>query len=299
MDTTWFQREKVEKMAYPEGMRAIPREPGFLLVDDEKLYYETVGAGEPVVFCHGMGGNGGIWYQQVAAFASQYQVVVWDQRGFGRSTDNGRRCNPVTAVQDLRRLLDHLDIDRAHLIGQSMGGWAALGFAVEAPDRVRSLTLASTTAGIPLPPEIVHSAAQKPTTDRPETQLLGRHPAIDERLSERDPALSYLYQVLGSFGAERSNAAMMTELLATAYDSDRIAKVDCPVLFVFGENDQTIPAPLIKVLAASVRGALTVEIPEAGHSPYFESAFTWNTIVKRFLESRAAPSSESLIRGLW
>ena len=286
-------------MTYPEGIRAIPREPGFLFVDDEKLYYETVGTGEPVVFCHGMGGNGGIWYQQVAAFASQYQVVVWDQRGFGRSTDNGRQCSPVTAVQDLRRLLDHLGINRAHLIGQSMGGWAALGFAVEAPDRVRSLTLASTTAGIQLPPEIVHAVTQNRPIDRPETQFLGQHPAIDEHLPERDLALSYLYQVLGSFGTERSNASLMAELLTTTYDSERIAQVDCPVLFVFGENDQTIPATLIRVLAASMRGALTVEIPDAGHSPYFESAYTWNTIVKRFLENRTVPSSESLIRGLW
>ncbi len=286
-------------MTNSEDTRAIPRKSGFLSVDGEKLYYEAVGAGEPVVFCHGLGGNGGIWYQQVAAFASDYRVVVWDQRGFGRSTDNEHRSSPATAVQDLSRVLDHLSIERAHLIGQSMGGWAALGLTVRAPERVRSLVLASTTGGIPLPPEILRSVTQEPAPERPQTQFLGQHPALDERFVERDLALSYLYQVLGSFGTERSNASLMAELLTTTYDPDRIAQIDCPVLFVFGENDQVIPAPLIKALAVSVRGALTVEIPGAGHSPYFESAFTWNAIVRRFLQNRTVPSSESLVDGLW
>ena len=127
---------------------AIARETGFLERDGERIYWESLGAGPPLVLCHGMGGNHAVWFQQVAFFARDRRVVVWDHRGFGRSTDRAGRSGPEVAVADLRALFDHLALKRVDLVGQSMGGWTALGLALESPARIRSLVLADSLGGI-------------------------------------------------------------------------------------------------------------------------------------------------------
>jgi len=103
---------------------------GFMEYEGEQIYYEVTGTGPPVILSHGLGGNHAIWYQQVPALSQDYQVITWDQRGFGRSTNTGGNASPLTAVRDLKALMDHLKIEKAHLIGQSMGGWAVMGFAL-------------------------------------------------------------------------------------------------------------------------------------------------------------------------
>ena len=122
---------------------------GFVEHDGERIYYETAGvpSGPVVVFTHGMGGNHTIWYQQVAYFAPFCRVITWDQRGFGRSTNLTGSASPRNAAADLAALLQHLDAGGVHVIGQSLGGWASLGFALRHPQRVRSLVLADTIAG--------------------------------------------------------------------------------------------------------------------------------------------------------
>ena len=126
---------------------------GFVVVGGERIYYESTGSGEVVVFSHGAGGNHAIWVHQTPVFAEKFRVVTWDQRGWGKSTDvRGLAGDSDTAVEDLRRLLDHLDIDAAHLVGQSMGGWAVAGFALRYPERTRSLVLANTYGGLSTEP---------------------------------------------------------------------------------------------------------------------------------------------------
>lgn len=127
----------------------IARAEGFLRTSDgEDIWYETAGEGPPLVLCHGLGGNTAVWFQQVPHFADRYRVISWDQRGFGRSSNTEGRHGPVTAVADLRALLDHLGVERCVVVGQSMGGWAALGAALQEPDRVAAVVLASTTGGV-------------------------------------------------------------------------------------------------------------------------------------------------------
>ena len=129
----------------------LARQSSFVEMDGERLYCESVGEGDPLVLCHGVGGNHAVWYQQVPVFARTRRVVTWDHRGFGRSTDSTGESAPDLSVRDLAAILDHLRVDRADLVGQSMGGWTALGYALEHPERVRSLTLADTLGGITSP----------------------------------------------------------------------------------------------------------------------------------------------------
>ncbi len=117
--------------------------------DGESLDVEVLGeGGVPLVLSHGPGGNHAVWIHPAAHFARDRTVVLWDHRGFGRSTDHADRTSPSVAAADLLAILDHLGIERADLVGQSMGGWTSLGAALVLPQVVRSLVLADSLAGL-------------------------------------------------------------------------------------------------------------------------------------------------------
>lgn len=270
----------------PGTVGPIERAHNFVASRGELIYYETAGRGEAVVLCHGAGGNHIAWYQQVPVFARSYQVITWDQRGFGRSTSKAEAAGPAEAVNDLRAILDALGIHRAHLIGQSMGGWAALGFAVAYPERVRSLVLADTIGGI-YTPEIRKAVdaylAQAAATPNPESLPLGQHPALHDSLLRRDPARAFLYQELSLLNAAPALGGVLQK--NTSYAPEALAALRCPVLFVVGSHDRIFPPPMIREAAALVPHARVVEIPGAGHSPYFEKPEAWNGIVLPFLRA--------------
>lgn len=256
-------------------------ESGFVTSGGESIYYEDVGEGEPVVFCHGLGGNHAIWYQQVPVFAQHYRVITWDQRGFGRSTNDDGESSPKAAVADLLALFDHLEIERAHLIGQSMGGWAVLGFSLEHPERVRSLVLADTIGGIYTEAienhfdEYIRQVVSGPPVDQ---MPIVRHPALGEGLASDDPAQAFLYRQIGSL-APPAPANMGMLLRQTAYEPKRLRALNINTLFVVGSNDPIFPPPVIREAATQLTDATVIEIPETGHSPYFERAAVWNRVV--------------------
>ena len=252
---------------------------GYLEVEGERLYYETYGAGTPLVLCHGLGGNHAIWYQQVAHFARRYRVITWDQRGFGRSSNDAGQTGPAAAVRDLAALLDALDLQQPHLVGQSMGGWAALGHALEHVGRVRSLVLADSIGGIYTPQVRASYEAFRPRRcDR-----IGSHDAVAAGLSETDLAKAFLYEQIGDTPPPLQ--ARMRELLReTEQDRNAIARLAVPTLLVVGSEDPIFPPHVIREAAGVLPDARVAEIDGAGHSPYFERPDAFNDVVECFLE---------------
>jgi len=260
------------------------RETGFLEREGERIYYETSGDGPPLVLTHGAGGNHAVWFQQVPRFARERRVVLWDQRGFGRSSAHGGANTPARASADLAALLAHLGIARADLIGQSMGGWAVLGLALAQPERVRSLVLADTPGGIDTP-ELRAAWANIGRGGGFASQELGRHAAVAADFFERHPERATLYQQLGGFGDPKL-ADVLPALVAARHDAAVLAKLACPVLLIVGAVDGLFSPEVIaasaKQLPAASR-ARVVTIPCAGHSPYFEDPDAWNRAVTEFL----------------
>ncbi len=256
---------------------------GCVTSSGEEIYYEVAGDGDDVVVLgHGLGGNHAVWFQQVPVLAQRYRVVTWDQRGFGMSSNRAGASGPPAAVDDLHALLDHLGVDRAHLVGQSMGGWAVLGFALRSPDRVRSLVLADTTGGIVNDAvREVMASTQRRTV---EPGVLGSHPAIGSAV---EPTRAFLYQQLGGFRGAIDEADMIGKLFGTQYPLDDVARLDLHVLCVVGADDDLMPPAAIREVAGVLRGARVVEIAGAGHSPYFERPDEWNAAVLDFLASTA------------
>ena len=124
----------------------------FMVNDGFRLYYEDTGGNAPtIVFLHGAGGNHLSWWQQVPVFAEEYRCVTLDQRGFGQSPDVAGGPGPAALASDALAVLDHLQIARAAVIAQSMGGWAAVGAAVRAPERFWAIVLANTVGNLTSP----------------------------------------------------------------------------------------------------------------------------------------------------
>src|SRR5262245_19557871 len=111
-----------------------------LELDGVSLYYEVHGEGPCIAFAHGAGGNALSWWQQVPAFAPRHRCIVFDQRGWGRSTTS-TPPDPALFAGDLAALLDHLGVEKTALVGQSMGGWTVTGCAAARPERVTHLAL--------------------------------------------------------------------------------------------------------------------------------------------------------------
>ena len=121
--------------------------PGRLEIGKFQLYYERAGSGPAIVFLHGLGGNHLSWWQQMPYFMRWFDCITVDQRSFGLSPDpDGTFCDAHPS--DLGALLDHLKIDKAVLVGQSMGGWTIVGYAIEHPERVAAMVMADTPGGI-------------------------------------------------------------------------------------------------------------------------------------------------------
>ena len=260
------------------------RRSGFVDHDGERLHYELVGeGGTPLVLCHGAGGNHASWFQQVATFAADRAVVTWDHRGYGRSSDHADRSGPAVAVHDLLAVLDHLGIDRCDLVGQSMGGWTAVGVALARPGLVRSLVLADSLGGFTSDAVAAAMAApRRVQADSPGDGPLGRHPALDAGFAGRRPELAHLYQSLGSMGSA-DPSKVIPRLLAVTHDAGEAATVTCPVLCVVGDRDPLFPPPAVRAVAELLPDARLVELPGCGHSPYFEDPEAWNLVVGRFL----------------
>jgi 3-oxoadipate enol-lactonase len=269
----------------------IERTEGHIVAaDGEEIWCETAGSGPDLILSHGLGGNAAAWYQQLPYFAQHYRVITWDQRGFGRSGNTRGAHGPASAITDLITLMDHLEVEKADLVGQSMGGWVTMGTALAAPDRVRSIVLACTTGGIPVGfPESGTPLASEPRSARP----LGEHPAVGGRLQSLDMARAYLYQALGSFGQRPSDDEFFRILKEYTFDADALASFSGRALLIAGELDELMTPERLRTAATYLSDATVVELSDRGHSPYFEDPKPWNEIVAKFLANEVLPSTES------
>ncbi len=279
------------KQATSLGAMRLELTSGTVANDGEDIYWELVTEGaddeRPVVaLSHGAGGTHAIWYQQVPALGAHFRVVTWDSRGFGNSTNRADRPSPEAAADDLAAVLDAAGVDRAHLVGQSMGGWHISAFAVANPDRVRSLVYADTVGG--LWTDLLREAFDRYTSERGgvlagAADVVGRHPAIWSGTGERDRAKAFLYQAMGSL--HRPPMHRLAQTLDWSVSHDAIAALGVPTLFVAGVHDEIFVPDLLAESSRRIPGAIYVEIAEAGHSPYFERPDAWNDVVLEFLRS--------------
>ena len=241
-----------------------------------ELYYESHGEGPPVTFLHGAGGNHISWWQQVPVFSSRYRCVTLDHRGFGRSIDT-ERLGSSRYVEDLVALLDHLEIERTALVAQSMGGLAALGFAVRHPERVSCLVMADNWGWFDDSEirERWNTLRLERTEDPPAPGGIGR------RYREEHPRGVFLYQQIGALNPPRDPDVPF--LSGGGVTREQVAALSVPILWLVGAEDPTVPPEVIQTMHELTPGSEYVEVPGCGHSVYFEDAAAFNEQVGSFL----------------
>lgn len=259
----------------------------YINANGAELYYEQHGkdTGTPVVLAHGMGGNHAIWYKQLPALSARYPVITFDHRGFGNSSDPTREGRSAY-VADLLALLDHLCVERAHLVGQSMGGGTCISFTCQHPGRVASLVVADSLHALVESPAVaaIMDAARSATADLDQIErVLGR------RVRKQDPTAAVLYRQINSFNAvTRHNLAGRFERHTPA----ALAATGVPVLFIAGTEDVLFPIEAIRLAQADVPGSRLVEIAGTGHSAFYESPGAFNNTVLTALEQCAETANE-------
>jgi pimeloyl-ACP methyl ester carboxylesterase len=117
-----------------------------LKTDDASLYYEIYGEGKPLLLIAGLGSDSSSWAGVVKIFSRRFQTVVFDNRGTGRSSSMRKSYTIRRMADDTVRLLDQLGIERAHILGHSMGGYIAQQIAISYPERIDRLILEGTAA---------------------------------------------------------------------------------------------------------------------------------------------------------
>jgi pimeloyl-ACP methyl ester carboxylesterase len=264
------------------------RETGMAEVNGARLYYEVVGEGEPLVLVHAGIADSRMWEDQLKAFADRYRVIRYDMRGFGMTAMVDL---PFSHHEDLRGLLDSLDVERAHLVGCSMGGGAVLDFALEYPQRVGNLILVGSAVG-GFGPDIdpprqwdeIVSAEEAGDLERVselEVQVWvdgpGRSPE-DVDVSVRD-----LVREMNLIALRNEASGLGDEWEPEPPAADRLPDVQASTLLIVGDEDQPSVFAAADLLGRELPNVRKVVMHGAAHVPNMERPEEFNRIVLDFL----------------
>lgn len=259
----------------------------------QRLYFECHGDGPPVLFLHGAGSNAATWWQQLPRFAARHACVTLDLRCFGRSAAPLSGFTYGYFVDDVLALLDHLRLPRVMLVGQSLGGMVGLRLALQHPQRVAGFAACDSLLGVDLP------ALTEPFRRRPASaagvQIEQR--ALGPWFRGRHPARAALYAQINAFNpsAHSVPAPDWQAALRALTDAAQLlplAALDTlqvPTLFLVGRDDPLVPPAALAQVLARVAGSEFRELPNAGHSAYFEQPEAFNDCVLDFIARRVFP----------
>jgi 3-oxoadipate enol-lactonase len=251
-----------------------------------RVAHREKGDGDPVVFLHGVGGDSESWQHQLAAFAAAgFRAIAWDMPGYGGSP----ALDPVTfpgLADALSDLLDDLDIDRAHLVGHSIGGMVAQEFMDRHAGRVRRLVLSATSPAFGRPDGDFQKkflAARLEPLDRGETMADIARAVVPDLVGDApDPGgVALATACMERVPADTYRATM--RCLVTFDRRDLLPRIAVPTLLLAGAKDTNAPAPMMERMAGKIPGARYVCLEGAGHLAPLERPDAFNATVQRFL----------------
>lgn len=253
-----------------------------------RIHYEVAGSGPALLLLEGLGYGLWMWSKQRPALARHFTLVMPDHRGNGQSDKPDEPYTIRLLAEDALAVLNELGMERAHVLGVSLGGMVALELAVYFPERVRGLVLASTTPGGPHAdpmPRVTQEAWLAARTLPPREGLraamalafgsgyMETHPdevewILTERLRAPQPDHAWLRQL---------QAAWQFDVF------DALGGIEHPALVIAGSEDRVVPTSNAHVLAGRIPNARLVVFEGAGHLVFWERAEEFNAEVIRFL----------------
>ena len=259
------------------------------------IRYSVSGRGQPLLLIQGLGAPGSSWIFQRRFFSRHFCVVTFDNRGVGRSEKPREHYTVRTMADDAVCLLDHLGIERSHVLGVSMGGMIAQELAINYPQRVNRLVLACTTAGLQDADERMEQQRNIGLGDgSAEVELEGLDANKMGQVMRNITACAFnrrLFRLLLVPPAQlyfRSVGVVegiVGQLWAVADYStlDRLSQIQAPTLVIAGTGDRIIAPHSSEVLASGIDGAELIEFDGGSHSFFMEMHGRFNAAVLDFL----------------
>lgn len=284
-----------------------------------------MGQGDNLVLIHGLGANLAFWYMGIARLlARHYRVITYDLRGHGRSDMPASGYTLPEMANDLEELLDHLGVDRAHIVGHSFGARVALYFTTTRPHRVRTLTVADTQINC-LQSQVRLAdwphwnkwkrqlrdqgfTSLPPDDEHINFQMLAHFNQLTEdfangalnRQSRRVPSLKR--RDMGNRGAERWDRLMRTTSAREDFKDDHqitldgIRKIKSPTLALFGEYSHCLES--CRQLNNQIKTCKVKILPEVGHFlPVIKPRLFIRTLQQFILQSGGKPRQNRILSG--
>ncbi len=259
-----------------------PVTEGYVDIDGVKLWYwDTGGDGVPVVLLHPYSGSALIWvYQQPELVAAGYRVIAYSRRGHYGS-DVGDVDNLPSSVDDLRAVVEHLGLEKFHLVGSAAGGFIAPDYAISYPDELLSITIATSTGGV-LDSEYRHVFTSHIRT--PDVVDLPHY------LKELGPS----YRDLNPEGTKawidmqhKSVHAVLRPPSKNSRQWNEYEALKMPVLLIGADADVYMPPAMLRELASHIDDVEVVMLSESGHAGYWEQPTAFNQALIGFLRGQS------------
>ena len=262
--------------------------------DGVKLYFEETGSGTPIIFIHEFSGDHRAWETQVRYFSRRYRCITFCARGYPPSEvpDNLEKYSQRRAVDDAKDALDHLKIAKAHVVGLSMGGFAAMNFGIIYPDRALSVVIGGVGFGAEPEKTAQFRAEVELVAQRREKEgakkfapIYGAGPGR-EQLQMKDPRgykefIDQLSEHSEKGAAMTLRGVQMRRPSPFDLEAD-LKKMTVPTLIMHGDEDR----PALGTgafLKRTIPSAGLVVLPKAGHTINLEDPGLFNQHLQDFL----------------
>jgi 3-oxoadipate enol-lactonase len=265
----------------------------FVVNQGAKIYWDETGRGEPLLLIMGLGYPSHAWYRTRPALAEKYRTIALDNRGVGRSEMPAGPYPIALMASDAAAVLDAANVESAHVFGISMGGMIAQEFALQYPQRVRSLILGCTAPGGPhavrAEPEATQMLMNRGNMTREEAAKSAQpfiyHPSTPQERIEEDMVMRRPW-----FPHPAAYTAQLQGILAwEAYS--RLSGITAPTLVIHGDSDRLVPTGNGKLIAEKIPRAKWVMLAGASHIFTTDQPETAQQAILEFLAGRQSAAS--------
>ncbi len=265
----------------------------FAKVNGVNLYYAENGEGVPLVFVHEFAGDYRSWKHQVHHFSRRYKVITYNARGYPPSDvpEDPQAYSQDLAMEDLRGLLDHLGLEKAHIVGFSMGGSAALVFGLKYPERAHSLVIAGTGSGstgnrADFIRDVEYVARLFENEGMEKVAEFYTRGPNRVQFAEKEPRGWREFYELFCSGSAKGHALTMMGVQRhrpSIYDlQEGMKKLTVPTLVMMGDEDE----PCLETglfMKRTIPSAALIVFPKTGHTLNLEEPELFNSTLQTFI----------------
>ena len=267
---------------------------GFADVNGTRLYYEVAGEGHPLVLNHGGLVDNHLWDDQFDEFAKHFKVIRYDMRGFGNSGMLKNGMEPYSMERDLFSLLQFLNIQKAYVMGLSMGGSLSVDFTLQYPEMVDALiTVGAGLSGFEEEDPVELKAQEEEMEEAFRRGDIARSVEISLQIwtdgpfrtpEQVNPQVRERVRAMTTHNIERGDDEEVQPQHIEPPAAGRLSEIHVPTLIIVGGEDVEFILTIADKLERDIRGAKKVVIPRTAHHLNMEKPQEFNRVVIDFLE---------------